>query len=131
MPIRIQSAKLLRLFLTADECHNKQFIFKISWLTSMILQRFSYSKSGVSLYKTRIRETNKGRSNASPRRSNENGNLLADNLQLHVLCSLQCYAVDGLTLALVCHRSIDLSGRNVLVAEHVLDGIDTCSCINL
>lgn len=48
MPIRFQSAKLLRLFLTADECHNNQPIFKISWLTSMILQRFSYSKIVIS-----------------------------------------------------------------------------------
>ena len=79
MPIRFWSAKLLRLFLTADECQNNQPLFKISWLTSMILQRFSYSKRIVSQGKTEIRETKKGRSNASPRRSNENGNLLANN----------------------------------------------------
>lgn len=48
MPIRFWSAKLLRLFLTADECQNNQPIFKISWLTSMILQRFSYSEMVVS-----------------------------------------------------------------------------------
>ena len=57
---RFWSAKLLRLFLTADECHNNQPIFKNSWLTSMILQRFSYSKRVVSQGKTEIRETKKG-----------------------------------------------------------------------
>ena len=66
MPIRFQSAKLLRLFLTADECKNNQSIFKISWLTSMILRRFSYSEKYVSQDKTEICETKKGRSNASP-----------------------------------------------------------------
>ena len=54
------SAKLLRLFLTADECQNNQPLFKISWLTSMILQRFSYSKRVVSQDKTEICETKKG-----------------------------------------------------------------------
>ena len=49
MPIRFWSAKLLRLFLTADECQNNQPIFKISWLTSMILQRFPYSEMVVNL----------------------------------------------------------------------------------
>ena len=48
MPIRFWSAKLLRLFLTADECQNNQPIFKISWLLSMILRRFSYSEKYVS-----------------------------------------------------------------------------------
>jgi hypothetical protein len=52
MPIRFRSAKLLRLFLTADECQNNQPLFKISWLTSMILQRFSYFKRVVSQDKT-------------------------------------------------------------------------------
>ena len=131
MPIRFQSAKLLRLFLTADKCQNNQPIFKISWLTSMILQRFSYSKRVVSQGKTEIRETKKGRSNASPRRSNENGYLLANNLQLHVLCRLQCYAVDGLALALVCHRCINLSGGNILVSKDVLDGINTRTSFDL
>ena len=60
MPIRFLSAKLLRLFLTADKCKNNQPIFKISWLTSMILQRFSYSKRVVSQGKTEICETKKG-----------------------------------------------------------------------
>ena len=54
MPIRFWSAKLLRLFLTADECQNNQPIFKISRLTSMILQRFSYSKRVVSQGKPEI-----------------------------------------------------------------------------
>ena len=56
---RFRIAKLLRLFLTADECHNNQPIFKNSWLTSMILRRFSYSKRVVSQGKTEIRETKK------------------------------------------------------------------------
>ena len=60
MPIRFWSAKLLLLFLTADECQNNQPIFKISWLTSMILQRFSYSKRVVGQNKTEICETKKG-----------------------------------------------------------------------
>lgn len=97
----------------------------------MILQRFSYSKRVVSQGKTEIREIKKGRSNASPRRSNENGKLLANNLQLHVLCWLQCYAVDGLSLAFVCHRSIDLSGGNILVSKDVLDGINTRTSFDL
>ena len=72
MPIRFQSAKLLRLFLTADKCQNNQPIFKISWLTSMILQRFSYSKRVVSQNKWYGAEQKKGRSNASPRISDMN-----------------------------------------------------------
>lgn len=60
MPIRFQSAKLLRLFLTADKCQNNQPIFKISWLASMILQRFSYSEMVVSQVKPEICETKKG-----------------------------------------------------------------------
>ena len=127
---RFWSAKLLRLFLTADECHNNQPIFKNSWLTSMILQRFSYSKRVV--VRTNVMERNKKRrSNASPRRSNENGYLLANNLQLHVLCWLQCYAVDGLALALICHRCINLSGGNILVSKDVLDGINTRTSFDL
>ena len=66
-----------------------------------------------------------------PHRSNENGNLLANDLQLYVLCGLQCYAVDGLTLALICHRSIDLSGGNILVSKDVLDGINTRTSFDL
>lgn len=60
MAIRFQSAKLLRLFLTADECQNNQPIFKISWLTSMILQRFSYSEKYVSQDKWKRTKQKKG-----------------------------------------------------------------------
>ena len=52
-------------------------------------------------------------------------------LQLKCNLWLQRDAVDRLALALISHVSINLSGFHVLVSEHVLDGIDTCSCINL
>ena len=52
-------------------------------------------------------------------------------LQLKCNLWLQRDAVDRLALALVSHVCIDLSGFHVLVSEHVLDGIDTRTCINL
>jgi hypothetical protein len=57
---RLPNAKLLWLFLKADDYHKNQALFKISWLLSMILQRFSYSKRVVSQDKTEICETKKG-----------------------------------------------------------------------
>ena len=44
---------------------------------------------------------------------------------------LQRDAVDRLALALVSHVRINLSCFHVLVTEHVLDGVDARSCINL
>lgn len=60
MPIRFQSAKLLWLFLIADDYHNKQALFKISWLLSMILRRFSYSEKYVSQDKWKRTKQKKG-----------------------------------------------------------------------
>lgn len=57
--------------------------------------------------------------------------LLSHYFQLHSLYWFERDAVDGLALGVVGHRRIDLSCRDVLVAEHVLDGIDTCACIHL
>ena len=57
--------------------------------------------------------------------------LLPYHFQLHRLCRFERNAVDGLSLGVVGHRRIDLSCRDVLVAEHVLDGIDTCASIHL
>ena len=54
------NAKLLWLFLIADDYHNNQALFKISWLLSMILRHFSYSEKYVSQDKTEICETKKG-----------------------------------------------------------------------
>ena len=39
--------------------------------------------------------------------------------------------VNGLALALVGHRGIDLSGSDVLMAKDVLDGIDAGACLDL
>ena len=44
---------------------------------------------------------------------------------------LQRDAVDRLALALISHVRIDLSGFHVLVTQHVLDSVDTRTCINL
>jgi len=46
-------------------------------------------------------------------------------------CRLQRNPVNGLALRLIGHRGIDLRGRNILMAEDMLDGIDTGACLNL
>ena len=56
---------------------------------------------------------------------------LSNDFQLRSCLWLQRDAVDALALALVCHIRIDLSGLHVLVSEHVLDGVDARTCINL
>ena len=56
---------------------------------------------------------------------------LSNDFQLRSYLWLQRDAVDALALALVCHIRIDLRGLHVLVSEHVLDGVDACSCIHL
>ena len=56
---------------------------------------------------------------------------LSDNFQLWNYLWLQRDTVDALTFALVCHVGIDLGCFHVFVSEHVLDGVDACSCINL
>lgn len=53
------------------------------------------------------------------------------NLYLRHSCRLQCNPVYRLSLALVGHSGIDLRGSDVLVAEHVLHGIDTGACLDL
>ena len=53
------------------------------------------------------------------------------NLHLGNLGRLQRYLVHGLALALVGHSGIDLCSRDILVTEHVLDGIDTGACLDL
>ena len=82
----------------------------------------------------------KGRSNAPPRNRHINNyvsnrtrcrSLLPYDFQLRSYLWLQRDTVDALALALVSHRSVDLSGRNVFVTQHVLNGIDACSCIYL
>lgn len=56
---------------------------------------------------------------------------LSNHFQLYRLGWLQRNAVDGLALGVVSHVRIDLSGRDVLMTQHVLDCIDACSCIDL
>ena len=46
-------------------------------------------------------------------------------------CRLQRNPVNGLALALVCHRGIDLRRGHVLVAENMLDGIDAGAGLDL
>ena len=55
----------------------------------------------------------------------------ARRLSAAELVWLQRNAVDALALALVSHVRIDLSGLHVLVSEHVLDGVNARTCINL
>ena len=57
--------------------------------------------------------------------------LLPYHFQLYRLCWFERDAVDGLSLGVVGHRRVNLSRRDVLVAEHVLDGIDARASINL
>ena len=57
--------------------------------------------------------------------------LLPYDFQLRSYLWLQRNTVDALALTLVCHVRIDLSGRDVLVTQHVLDGIDACTSIHL
>ena len=57
--------------------------------------------------------------------------LLPYDFQLRSYLWLQRNTVDALALTLVCHVRIDLSGRDVLVTQHVLDGIDACTRIHL
>lgn len=82
----------------------------------------------------------KGRSNAPPRNRHINNyvsnrtrcrSLLPYDFQLRSYLWLQHNTVDALALTLVCHVRIDLSGRDVLVTQHVLDGIDACTRIHL
>lgn len=53
------------------------------------------------------------------------------DFQLRSYLWLQRNTVDALALTLVCHVRIDLCGRDVLVTQHELNGIDACSCIHL
>ena len=57
--------------------------------------------------------------------------LLSYDFQLHRLHRFERDAVYRLALALVSHRSIDLSCGNILVTQHVLDGVDARTCIHL
>ena len=59
------------------------------------------------------------------------GLALSNDFQLWNYPWLQCDAVYGFSFALVSHIRIDLSGFHILVAQHMLDGIDACSCIHL
>ena len=60
-----------------------------------------------------------------------NISLSDDDFQLWRYLWLQRDAIDTLALALVCHVCVNLSGFHVLVSEHVLDGVDTRTGINL
>ena len=44
---------------------------------------------------------------------------------------LQRYLVNGLALRLVGHSGIDLGGGDVLVAQHMLDGIDAGASLDV
>ena len=56
---------------------------------------------------------------------------LPNDFQLWSCLWFQRDAVDTLALAFVSHVRIDLGGFHILVTEHVLDGVDARSCINL
>ena len=56
---------------------------------------------------------------------------LSNDFQLRSYLWLQRDAVDALALAFVSHVRIDLGGLHILVSEHVLDGVDARTCINL
>ena len=65
------------------------------------------------------------------KQTNKPSSSLSDHFQLWSRLWLQCDAVHALSLALVSHVRIDLCGLNVLVTEHVLNGVDSCTSINL
>lgn len=61
----------------------------------------------------------------------QNEHLQAVLYHLHLWLRFERDTVDRFTLRLVCHLRIDLRGADVLVAEHVLNGIDARSGIDL
>ncbi len=65
------------------------------------------------------------------KQTNKPSSSLPDHFQLWSSLWLQGDAVDALALAFVSHVRIDLRGLDILVTEHVLNGVDSCTSINL